>query len=345
VRTKARLQLLNSTATSSPDVASGVVLVTVAGSGADGELPCDPAGKCKLSVKIPVKPEYLPAAPKPAAAASSSSRRLLSTVYDFKCVTMVGDVAFREETADTAFAAADAGKPADDGTVTCEATRGGAYLLTVYTRDIDDGLEVDQTEETAFTVPPATKPYKITLRFKGMSYPDIMANATKRAAFRTALPPFISAASGVAASGVQVGALTAGSVVTEITLHTPEGWTAEQVQAATKAITDNPASIFSREFLAAYGIDSVEASLSGPTPLPSASGGGSGGLTPGAQAGIAIGVIVAVLGAAGGGFFAYRKRQQRAAGGGRAPVFDNIHGGGAADAGGYVPPPAGGGRV
>jgi hypothetical protein len=339
VRSKANLKLLNSTATSNPNVASGALVVAVDGASNDGELPCDAAGKCKLALRIPVKPEFLRAAAAAAAAAASSSRRLLSTVYDFKCVAMVGDVAFREEAAGGAFAVV--GAPSADGAVTCETSKAGTYLLTAYPRTVDDGLDVDQTAETAFTAPAKTRPYALRMRFVGMSYADIMANSAQRAAFRAQLPPPIAAAAGLPAASVQVGALSAGSVVTEVTLHTPEDWTPEQVAAATNAILSNPAGIFSAAFLDSYGITGVEAALSDATPLPAAAG-AAGGLSPGAQAGIAIGVIVAVLGASGGGYFAYKKRQQRAAAGQR-PVFDNI--GGAPAGGSYIPPPAGAGHV
>ncbi|GBF98657.1 hypothetical protein Rsub_11651 [Raphidocelis subcapitata] len=334
VRSDAGLRLLNSSDTSDPLLGSGAVVVSVSGSDPiTGALPCDAAGECKLSIKLPAAP-VLPAA------AAAARRRLLATVYDYKCVRMDGDTAFKLEDATTAFSA-DAAAPAADGTVTCTTTRAGTYLLTAYPRSVADG-GVDQTAETAFAAPESTRPFTFTFRFVGMDFAAIMADATRRAAFRDGVRAAVAERVGLALANVQLGALSAGSVVAEVTLHTPATWTPEQVSAAAAAILADPRAVFSDTFLSTYGITGVEAQLSTATPLPAAPA-TAGGLSPGAQAGIAIAVIVAVLGAAGGGFFVWRKK--RAAGAGQQPVFDNLGGAEAGGAGSYVPPPPGGVRA
>jgi hypothetical protein len=273
----------------------------------------------------------------PAATAGAAARRLLAaqtTEWDLTCLRFAGTV-FTTEAADGAFAATDSG----NGTATCATTRGGTYLIAATPRAAAPDYEALQAGEIAYTAPASTKPYSFIMRFIGMDFGAIMSDATMRADFRDDLVAAVAQGIKVDAANVQLSALSNGSVIATVTLHAPDSWSAAQVKAAADAILSNPKGLFSEDFLTRYGISDVEASLESGTELPGAA---KGGLSAGAQAGIAIAVIVAVLGGAGGGFLWWRKRQA-ARGAGQQPVFDNLAGA-EGGAGGYVPPPAGGAR-
>lgn len=304
MRTKAGVGLLRSADAVSPVVLSGAV--TLALSGADPatqSFECaETDGACKVDIKFPVKP--VPFKPE--------GRRLLAD-DTYMCLRMAGSSFVAGGEANEWEAV-----PNADGTVTCSVGRGGTYMVAAMAKDrpTEDDVELD-----TFVVPPNTKPYTFTFRFVGMNYDALMANAALRAEFVSELAAAVAARLSLPASSVQVSGLRAGSVIADVTLHAPDTWTDAQIRAAAEAITSDPKSIFSAEFLAKYGITDVEATVAEGTTIPYAQG-----LTAGAQAGIAIGVIVAVCGAGGGGYWYWRKRRAAAAGG-RPPVFDNMAGG------------------
>ncbi|KAI8464953.1 MAG: hypothetical protein J3K34DRAFT_489498 [Monoraphidium minutum] len=330
VRTSVNLGLVSAVATTTT-VPTGAVVLSAAGADpATGAFACAEEGACSASVRLP-----LPAAAAPArrrlaqaeeaeveAVAEVEEAAVESAGFDYACVRMESN---------TVFAAA--GVPTIDETTepptaVCETTRVGTYLVTSTPRapvDPEDPLQL-QEGETAFTAPAATRPYAFNMRFLGMDFAAIstVAATATRTQFRDDLAAAVAAAAGVPKTSVQIGVLTAGSVRATVTVHVPEAWTPAQVQAMADAILADPASIFSAEFMAAYNITGVEASLSPATPLPAAPAPPAAGLSAGAQAGIAIGVIAGVAAIAGGGYFVWQRRRRMAAQ--APPAFDGMGG-------------------
>ena len=343
LRAKAGVPLLKSDDDKSPKVLSGAATVALSTQDSQsGKFVCDGEAACGVEIKFPVAPvPLLPATAATTTTAAAAGRRLAATAAaapTYLCLRFSGS-SFTPGTG--APGAAWAATPNADGTVTCAADRGGTYMIAAYPRAASTAGPVDDSDfialqagEAAFTAPPATRPLGLTLRFVGVDYDALMADGAKRAEFRAELRDAVARRVGLAAAAVQVGVLRRGSVIADVTLHAPETWSADQVRAAAAALLSDPKAVFSEAFLAKWGVTGVEASLAGGYELP-APAGGSAGLTPGAQAGIAIGVIVFAAGVAGGGFLLWRKRRAQGA---RAqpPAFDNL---GGAEAG-YVPPRA-----
>jgi len=328
VRKDAGIGLLRTADAVDPYIVSGAVIVALSGQDpVTHDFACDTAD-CKVDIKFPIT---LPAA-------ATAARRLAaaSGAYDLVCLRMASDTVFAAEAADGAFGVT----TTPDGAATCSTSRGGTFLIAAYPRNASAPTNTTelQAEEIKYTAPANTKPYGFMFRFVGMDFDAIMADGVKRAEFRADLRERVAQRVGLAVANVQVGELTKGSVVAEVTLHAPSTWTDAQVSAAAQAILTDPKAIFTADFLTKYGISDVTTEVAVGTVLPPAPG--AAGLSPGAQAGIAIAVIVAVLGGGAGGFFAWKKRRA-AQQGGQQPVFDNLGGAEAGGAGSYVPPPGG----
>lgn len=296
----------------STTVPTGAVIVAVSGQDpATGAFPCAAAGGCKATVTLPM--------PAPAAA----SRRLLADpAVEYTCVRMSSNTVFAAEPGTVA--AVDA--TTTPSTASCTVTRGGTYMVasTPLTAPPGEDPAANQASEIVFQAPANTRALLYNFRFVGADYVSMVASTpaatAMRQQFRADVADAVAAATGLPRASVQLGLLTQGSIRVPITLHYPSDWPASKVAELNALITSNPGALFNAAFLATYGITGVEASLDASTPLPT---GGWAGLTPGAQAGIAIGVIVFVAMLAGGGYFVYRRKQRMAA---RAPAaFDNAY--------------------
>lgn len=235
----------------------------------------------------------------------------------YDCIQMLGATTFQ--------VVADAVQSgATSASVTCSVTAGGTYLIAVtpltdVTGTPDDGSGQTSSGELSFTAPAGTTPYGFLMTFKGMDYGLMINNQTRRDAFRLAVRQNVGRFVGLDVAHIQVGALSNGSVKAEVIFHAPSNFTAAQVNAIAAAILANPMAVFDDSFIQTWGVTGIDVTLDTATPLPAE---GSSGLSPGAQAGIAIGVIVFVLACCGGGYYYWQRKRRMAAQ--APPAFDSM---------------------
>lgn len=155
------------------------------------------------------------------------------------------------------------------------------------------------------------------MRFVGMDYNALMADSVKQQQFKDAIRTNVAAAVAANASAafdtanVQVGALSQGSVIALVVLNVPNAWSDAQVSSAANLLTKGTATVFSQAFLTTFGVTDITTTISPYSKLPPGYMSVSmtpSGLSPGAQAGIAVAVILSVLGAVGAAVFLWNKR-------------------------------------
>lgn len=125
----------------------------------------------------------------------------------------------------------------------------------------------------------------------------------------------------VTAANIEIKSLKSGLVIADLSLHLPTAWTPEQLTAVGEQLKNDPVTVFSSEFKTAYGVTGVTSQLSLLTPLPGAAAPAAPttgtGLSPGAQAGIALGVLIPVTALSAAGLVWWRRRRAAASAGAR----------------------------
>ncbi|GBF97747.1 hypothetical protein Rsub_10911 [Raphidocelis subcapitata] len=128
------------------------------------------------------------------------------------------------------------------------------------------------------------KPYAYKMRFEGMTYGALVADAAKMLRFVEGVRGRVSLAVGLPVGHVQVVNITEGSVIADVVLQTPSTWTPEQVIAAANTLA-SPADVFDATFLREWDITAVTVTRQTELPAPS-------GLSTNAKIGIGVGVGV-----------------------------------------------------
>jgi hypothetical protein len=176
------------------------------------------------------------------------------------------------------------------GAATCDVTRAGTYFIAEYTPTPEQGAGEG--------APADTTAYSYEYVFQA-DYLALSSSPEKMAAFKLSVQTAIATAAKLPLANIAIKSIKAGSVVVSLDVAVPKSWTAEEINAMDAQLASNPGSIFTQDFLTAYGITGV--SLKRLTELPPLAKAANAAVAIGVGVGVGVGaalliaVVVAVL--------------------------------------------------